>query len=152
VVVKRFIVFSLLLAAPGVGHAVAQSCGTASTGGMTRTQIIALVSNKYACVGNSPSAQWNELHDSSSGSGNVLDYKLGPAHATDPSNTPANPSGSFNVTGPGGDVAPGVIIYTYDGNAYGYYIVNNLTPPRYSFCGQSGGAPQLAVTISASHC
>jgi hypothetical protein len=151
-VVKRLIVFAFLLAAPGIGHAIAQSCASASTAGLSATQIIALVSNKYACVGSSPNAQWNELHNSSSGSGNVLDYKLGPASPTDPSDTPAHPTGTFAVTGPGGNSTPGVIVYTYSSGAYGYYIVNNLSPPRYSFCGQSGGAPQMAVTISASHC
>jgi hypothetical protein len=114
-----------------------------------------LVNGQYACVGTSPNAQWNELHTGNGNSGTMIDWKLGPTDPVDPSTT----VGAYQVTaGPaGGGQNPGLITYTYGSTAYGYYIVANLgasvpNPGQYSFCGYSGGAPQLAVTISASHC
>jgi hypothetical protein len=149
--VMRMTVFAIVLAACGAGQAVAQNCSDASTAGMTPGEIDTLVANKYACVGSSPNAQWNELHAGSQ-SGSVLDYKLGPADPNDPSDTLAHPTGAFRITAPGGAQSPGVITYSYGTNSYGYNVVNNLGPPRYSYCGFTGGAPQLAVTISPSHC
>lgn len=148
---KRIFEFVIALSALAIGPAMAQVCTTASSTGMTPTQIKNLVSSKYACVGSFPNAQWNELHNSTTGSGNVLDYKLGPSSPTDPSDTATHPTGRFAISAPNGGQGPGLITYTYGTNAYAYYVVNNLTPPQYSFCG-TGTAPQLAVTISATHC
>ncbi|HBK05392.1 MAG TPA: hypothetical protein DDZ81_05950 [Acetobacteraceae bacterium] len=148
---KRILGLAVAISAVAVVPAIAQVCTNATTAGMTPGQIKTLVVTKYACVGTFPNAQWNELHNSSTASGNVLDYKLGPTSPTDPSDTPAHPTGQFAISAPNGAQAPGLITYTYGANSYTYYVVNNLTPPRYSFCG-TGAAPQLAVTISATHC
>lgn len=148
---KRIVGTVIISSAIAAGPAMAQTCNSATTAGMTPAQIKTLVSNKYACVGSSPNAQWNELHNSSAATGNVLDYKLGPTSATDPSDTPSHPTGQYAISAPQGAQAPGLITYTYGAQSYAYYIVNNLGAPQYSFCGV-GTAPQLAVTISPSHC
>jgi hypothetical protein len=149
---KRMMAVGTLLAAFGIGHAVAQSCGTAPTAGLTPVQIETLIGGQYACVGSSPTAQWNELHtgSASSSTGSMVDYKLGPTDKVDPSTT----VGTYRISaGPlGGGQNPGLITYTYGSQAYGYYIVDNLSHPQYSFCGATGGVPQLAVTVSGSHC
>jgi hypothetical protein len=151
--VKRTIVFGLSLLVVGTSHVMAQNCVNASTAGMTAGQMNTLISNKYACANFSPTEHWNELHASAAGHGNVLDYKKGPTDPIDPSDTAGHPTGTFTLAnGPGGAQGPGTITYTYPSGSFGYYIVDNLSHPQYSFCGESGGAPQLAVTISPSHC
>lgn len=140
----------MVISAIAAGPAIAQNCTSPSTSGMTPKQIVGLVSNQYACVGSYPNAQWNELHNSTTARGNVLDYKLG-SNPTDPSDTPAHPTGQYAISAPNGTQSPGLITYTYGTNSYTYYVVDNLTHPQYSFCG-TGAAPQLAVTISATHC
>ena len=148
---KRAILLGLIPLAFGAGQAWAQNCTNATTAGMTPTQIRGLVSGQYACVGASPNAQWDELHTGSGATGMVLDYKLGPSSPTDPSDTPAHPTGTYAISAPQGAQAPGLITYTYGSGSFAYRIVNNLGAPLYSFCG-IGAAPQLAVTISPSHC
>jgi hypothetical protein len=151
-VVNRIILFGIALSAFGAGQAAAQNCTTASTAGLKANKISSLIANQYACADLSATEHWNELHNSASGSGSVLDYKKGPTDPVDPSDTVSHPTGTFSITAPSGDANPGVITYTYPSGSFGYYVVNNLTPPLYSFCGESGGAPQLAVTIQATHC
>ena len=149
----RAFVCGLSLVALGAGHALAQTCTNASTAGLTARQLLAVVSNQYVCADITPTQHWNELHASASGRGNVLDYKKGPTDPVDPSDTPTHPTGTFALSnGVGGAQGPGIITYTYGSGSYGYYVVDNLTHPQYSYCGESGGAPNLAVTISPTHC
>ncbi|MDR3533266.1 MAG: hypothetical protein P4L90_22245 [Rhodopila sp.] len=116
-----------------------------------------LLNNRYACVGSSPNASWNELHDS--GSGKVLDYKQGPTDPTDPSDTVSHPTGSYTIVGAGGPQGVGTVTYNYGaGGTYAYNIRANLggtipwkSPATYSFCTTTGGQ-NLAVTIQATHC
>ena len=146
----RGILLMSFLAALSLGHAHAQSCSTASSSGISASAIQSLVANQYACVGTSPNAEWNELHNSNGRAGNVLDYKKGPKDPVDPSDTASHPTGSYVIAGSHNN--PGTITYTYGTNAYGYYVVDTSTAPVYSFCGMSGGAPNLSVTISPTHC
>ncbi len=140
----------LVMLAFSAGEAAAQNCTGAQLG---QAAIGALVTNRYVCVGASPNAQWNELHTG----GKVIDYKLGPSDPVDPSDTVANPTGTY-VIGPGSPQSVGKITYTYPGGGtYSYTVRANLgsTNPAtgtYSFCGASAGSPNLAVTVSASHC
>jgi hypothetical protein len=150
---KRIIVFGIVAMAAVAGQANAQNCATATTAGLTAGQIKTLVSNKYACANLSATEHWNELHNSSTLSGNVLDYKKGPTDPIDPSDTAGHPTGQYKIAiGPGGVQGPGTVTYTYGSLVYSYYIVNNMGAPLYSFCGASGGSPQLAVTVQAGHC
>jgi hypothetical protein len=149
---SRIIVFATLSIIFSLGQAKAQICNDAQTTGLTSPQIISLVSKNYACVGAAPDADWNQLHDSSSASGYVLDWKKGPKDPVDPSDTESHPTGSYLITAPNGTSGPGLITYIYGSNSYGYYVLNNLAVPQYSFCGVSGGAPSLAVLIAPSHC
>lgn len=163
---KRIVVAGILSLMCGSGQAWAQSCTGASTAGITAVNLEALVGGRYACVGSSPTASWNEKHTGSSSSttGFVDDYKLGPSHAVDPSDgigtgLSGHHTGSYRITSPGGAQQTAVITYTYGTSGFGYYVVANLagtipwaSSSTYSFCGMSGGAPNLAVTISASPC
>ena len=121
---------------------------------MTSAAITTLVANRYACVGNYPNAQWNELHSNPY----VLDYKMGPTSPTDPSDTTSHPTGTYAVAGSGGPQTTGTITYTYGSATYGYHVLANETGTNpwtatgnYSFCTTTGGQ-NLLVTISASHC
>ena len=146
---KQILAAVVAVSAITVSPAMAQNCATGT--GMSPSQIQTLVSNKYACVGSSPNAQWNELHNSSGTTGSVLDYKLGPTSTTDPSDTASHPTGQYSIKGDGNSGHPGTITYTYGAQSFAYTVIDNLTHPQYSFCG-TGGAPPLAVTISAAHC
>jgi hypothetical protein len=54
--VKRIVGTVIISSAIAAGPAMAQTCNSATTAGMTPAQIKTLVSNKYACVGSSPNA------------------------------------------------------------------------------------------------
>ncbi|WP_158931899.1 hypothetical protein [Acidisphaera sp. S103] len=155
--VNRFLAAGASLMMFGASHAFGQTCPGATA--LTSSQISSLLTGgggRWACVGNSPNATWNEQHKS----GFVLDYKKGPSDPIDPSDTIAHPTGSYSVvsTNPINSQAPGTITYTYGSASYTYTLYANMsgTIPfsstgTYSFCG-SGSAPMLAVTVSASHC
>jgi len=154
---NRIIAAAAWLLVFGGSHAMAQTCtGTA----LTSSQITSLLTGgnggRYACIGTSPNAQWNELHTG----GNVLDYKRGLNDPVDPSDTPAHPTGTYTIvsTNPVNSQAPGTIAYTYGPLSYTYTIYATGTgtipysnPGTYAFCG-SGGAPTLLVTVSKPHC
>jgi hypothetical protein len=153
--VNRVVVTAMSFLAFGATHAMAQVCPGATA--LTSSQISSLLTGgggRWACAG-SP-LEWNEQHKG----GFVLDYKQGPTSAVDPSDTPSHPTGSYTIisSNPSNSQAPGTITYTYGALSYTYNIYANLTGTipfsstgTYSFCG-SGGAPMLAVTVSASHC
>jgi hypothetical protein len=148
VVVKQILAAVVAVSAIAVGPAVGQICSGGASNDLSLLQIQSLVSGKYACVGSSPNAQWNELHTAA---GTVLDYKLGPTSATDPSDTASHPTGQYTITD-NGNSGHGTITYNYGAQSFAYSVKDNLTHPLYSFCGTGGGAPQLAVTISNGHC
>ncbi len=135
---KRLIIVASIAATFGATPVLAQVCSSGTN--ITGAQLSSLLNNRYACIGSSPNATWNELHTA----GKVLDYKLGPSHATDPSATASNPTGTYATAGSGG--------------TYAYNVRANLTGTipwsgtgTYSFCG-TGGASNFAVTISATNC
>jgi hypothetical protein len=135
------------------GEVSAHNCASGSN--ITSAQILTLLGNRYACIGTSPNASWNELHDVASGK--VLDFKKGPKDPQDPSDTPSHPTGIYTITGAGGTTDVGTVTYNYGaGGSYGYNIRDNLgssapAPGIYSFC-TSGGGQSLAVTVSAGPC
>lgn len=139
----------------GLGEALAQSCSTGSK--LSPSQIRSIINGKYACANLSTTQHWNEVHTGSgfANSGQVLDYKQGPGHPTDPSDTVAHPTGTYSVSQAGADI--GQVVYNYGaGGTYGYTVRANLgsTPPSlglYSFC-TTGGGINIAVTMSAGHC
>ena len=143
---KAIIIASTLVFTLGTGSAFAQNCASGTL--ISQIQIQNLLTSKYACVGTPPTASWNELHSG----GSVIDYKLGPTHAVDPSKT----VGSYSFSGQ----AIGAVTYIYlnGGGTYSYNIRNNLGGTlgtggsgSFSFCG-IGGAPNLAVKVQASNC
>ena len=139
----------------GLGEALAQSCSTGTK--LSPSQIRSIINGKYACANLSATQRWNEVHTGSgfANSGQVLDYKQGPGHPTDPSDTVAHPTGTYSVSQAGADI--GQVVYNYGaGGTYGYTVRANLgsTPPSlglYSFC-TTGGGINIAVTMSAGHC
>ncbi len=150
---KRLIIVASIAATFGATPVLAQVCSSGTN--ITGAQLSSLLNNRYACIGSSPNATWNELHTA----GKVLDYKLGPSHATDPSATASNPTGTYATAGSGGPQGPGTVTYNYgSGGTYAYNVRANLTGTipwsgtgTYSFCG-TGGASNFAVTISATNC
>jgi len=151
--VGRIVIAGALAVVLSAGSASAQTCtGTP----MTSAAITSLIAGRYACANISPTQHWNELHQA----GKVLDYKKGPTDPIDPSDTATHPTGTFAVTGSGGPQTTGTVTYNYGaGGTYGYNIYANGTGTNpfsatgtYSFCGVTGGAPQLLVTVSSSHC
>jgi len=151
----RFAVAFLALGAfPAItgGHAFAANCIVSlSNAPLSASDVSNLLTGRYACIGTSPSATWNELHNGTQ----VLDYKKGPADPTDPSDTPAHPTGTYTVIGS----ATGTVTYNYGaGGTYGFNILANQSGTNpfsssggYSFCTTTGGT-NLDVTISAAHC
>jgi hypothetical protein len=134
-------------------EASAQDCVSGSN--ITGEQMNTLLNNRYACIGTSPAASWNELHDQASGK--VLDFKKGPKDPRDPSDTPAHPTGIYTIIGVAGPESAGIVTYTYgSAETYGYNIRANLgsstpAPGIYSFCTSTGGQ-NLAVTVSTGPC
>lgn len=151
---KRIMTAGALALVPGAGQAMAQNCTSGTL--LTEAQISNLLANRYACANISATEHWNELHSSPY----VLDYKEGPTDPVDPSDTVSHPTGTYAITGVSGPQTTGTVTYNYGaGGTYGYNIYANGsgTVPfgstgTYSFCGVSGGAPQLLVTISTAHC
>lgn len=141
----RAFVCGLSLLALSAGDALAQNCVNASTAGLPSASITTLVTNQYVCANISPTQHWNELHSSP----DALDYKMGPTDPVDRSDTATHPTGRYAISN---GTVRGITTYTYGSDSYGYYVVGNLTHPQYSFCGESGGAPNLAVTMLPAHC
>ena len=79
----RITMVGCLLAAGLVGQAAAQSC----PGGTSRVNNVRdLVGGKTLCAARSPD-RWQEFHSGGPASGALIDYKLGPANAVDPTKT-----------------------------------------------------------------
>jgi DNA-binding transcriptional regulator YdaS (Cro superfamily) len=139
----------------GLGEALAQNCSTGTK--LSPSQIRSVINGRYACANLSPTEHWNEVHTGTgiSSSGQVLDYKKGPGHPTDPSDTVAHPTGTYSVSPAGADT--GQVVYNYGaGGTYGYTIRANLgsASPNlglYSFC-TTGGGINIAVNMSSGHC
>ena len=112
---------------------------------LTDLQIEALLGGSEACV---PTAgpPWNnqEYHtgNATSPSGNIIDYKLGPAA---PGNTdPTTQIGTYNIVSVGLRPSYGVITYTYTGNpsaVFSYEIWGPNASGYYDFC----NGPSLVV-------
>jgi hypothetical protein len=102
------------------------------------------VANNYVCA-QFGSDKWNELHQAAGMKGLMIDFKLGPTDPIDPSKV----VGSY-VISTNSDIR-GEIVYTYSASSYGYQVYKRGIA-NVSFCGNLGGAPQLAVTIAVTHC
>lgn len=128
-----------------LGPAVAQvpscSCDTTATRTANRDVLAALLAGRMACaaVGNE---QWQEWHNGSVlAGGEVVDYKMGPGHAVDPS----KPVGTYLVTD------NNTVRYTYSPSAIYEYQVCAAVGGNYTFCAvSSGGRNITGVKVGGS--
>lgn len=125
---------TLLLSAGGQSVA---AC--APGGGVTAVNTVAtlntLLSGNTVCsppTASQPNFQWQELHQAG---GALIDFKRGPGHAVDPSET----VGSWAATSPVPSGARATVTHTYlgAGGTYIYSVFNN-GDGTHSFCGANG--------------
>jgi hypothetical protein len=120
-----------------------------ATGAASKVSLSALLGNRYACATRSGES-WNDLHQGSpSGfSGNVQDYKRGPADPVDPSTV----VGTYTIN-QGTAGGPDSITYNYgSGGTFSYIVKPNATTAGvYTFCNVAT-SQIISVTVSASHC
>lgn len=104
-----------------------------SSAPLNQSQLLVVLSNNTVCAVRG-SDRWQELHQSG---GALIDYKLGPGHPVDPSET----VGSWSIVGTG---ANATVVYNYgSGGTYTYKVYPN-GGNNYSFC---VGATELLATV-----
>jgi hypothetical protein len=129
---RSVILVAGLLSVAGVGNASAQCAPQ-----MTLSQLQALLSNRTACVGITPSATWSEWHNGTT-TGSVVDWKKGPGDPVDPTAI----VGTYAITG---DTQGSAITYIYASASYTYTVTQGVGPV-YTFC-PAGGGTNFSVTI-----
>lgn len=103
------------------GGALAQSCPCTNANRVTGAALDTLVSGKTVCA-SFGGERWQEFHQ---GTGSLIDYKLGPGHAVDPSTSVGSWSRSGNT-----------LVYNYGSGGLFSYEVCTATPGGpYAFCG-----------------
>ena len=113
------------------GEAMAACSGTP----LTQSQLTLILTSNTVCAVRS-SERWQELHQTG---GALIDFKLGPGHPVDPSET----VGSWSIGG--NSVATVVYNYGSVGGTYSYQVYPN-GGNNYSFC---AGSTDLPTTIKA---
>lgn len=134
---KTFVLASTMALALVSGEAMAVCSGNSR---LNATQLGTVLTNNTVCVANGTGWEWQELH---AGNGNLVDYKRGPGHAIDPSET----VGSWSVNGTGNGAT---VRHNYgSGGSYDYSVFDNGNG-THSFCSsrpeivgrvKSGGGP-----------
>ncbi len=125
------------LIASSVGLLVAAVCGQAfaacdNASRLNAAQIGALLAGNTVCVPavTVPTMTWQELHSGGAAGGSLIDFKRGPGHPVDPSET----VGSWTVTGTG--VGNSFVIHNYGtGGSFTYEVhgTGNVGD-NHSFC------------------
>ena len=124
---KKFVLVAIMASSLVSGQAMA-ACTTATR--LAGPAISALLENNTVCVPTVtiPTMTWQELHQGTSG-GALVDYKRGPGHPVDPSET----VGTWTVTGQGN--SPGTVVHNYgSGGSYTYTVHSTPVSNIYSFC------------------
>lgn len=112
---------------------IAAPVHAACTGGfLNGSAVISALSGKTVCSpsgcsSSSGNCSWSEYHAAASG---LFDYKRGPGHPVDPTDTTSIGTWSVSTTGP----TQGKITYTYSGGHTGIYDVHDDGGGNYSFC------------------
>ncbi len=122
-----------------------QAQGSCSCGPGSRVQpaatVATLLGGKTACamVG---TERWQEFHQgNTTAGGNLIDYKRGPGHPTDPTAT----VGTWSTSGTGSSSR---VIYNYgSGGVYSYEVCQNGATIR--FCGTPYGGRDIAGSLVA---
>jgi hypothetical protein len=114
---------ALVLAFTGAAQAQTTcSCDASATRTADQAALVALLTNKMVC-GNVGNEVWQEWHNGTS-AGQIVDYKLGPSNAVDPSTQ----VGTYSV-------ANNTVTYNYTGGgSYSYEVCQGAA--SYTFCGQ----------------
>ncbi len=114
---------------------------------LSAAQISALVGGNTVCVPNVtvPTMTWQELHvgTSTSTTGALIDFKRGPGHAVDPSET----VGTWTVNGTGAGNATITHSYNAGGGSYIYTVHGTgVVGSDHSFC---VGATEIVARVKA---
>ena len=138
---KNFVLVAAMAGSLVSGHALA-ACDTGSR--LAAAAIRTLLGNNTVCVPASPSPNmtWQELHVGTT-SGALIDYKRGPGHAVDPSET----VGSWTVNGTG--VGNSTVTHAYSGGGGTYiYTVHGtgVADTNHSFC---GGPTEIVARVKS---
>ena len=144
---SKKLAIAALLALAGAAQAQTlppSTCSCDATPGATRTvtnaDLVLLLTNRMVC-GNVGGEKWQEWHNGSS-SGPIVDYKLGPGVAPDPSTQVGTYAVSNNE-----------VTYTYDGGGgtYKYEVCLASGGGSYTFCGAKNfGRDITGVKIGGS--
>ena len=122
-----------------------QACPCAGGTRVTDAALVSLLSNRMACavLGNE---RWQEWHNGTT-SGPLVDYKKGPGHSTDPSET----VGTYSIVGSGAtNPNASRVRYTYTGDtSYEYAVCQEGGAVH--FCGaEYGGRNITNAAVSGS--
>ena len=137
---RKYIMKSSLLAvvislgSVGLAGQAAAACASPASTLLSHSALLSLVTGRTVCVPNGTEWQWQEQHNAS---GALSDYKRGPGHAVDPSET----VGSWSVSNKGGNAT---IEHNYGSGGTFTYSVWDNNNGTYSFC---SGAPEIVATV-----
>ena len=149
---KTIVLAALTTALSGAAQSQACICnGGSGTQLTTVAAVQAVLANKMVCaaVGGE---QWQEWHNGGA-SGPVVDYKMGPGHAVDPSSQ----TGTYQLVDLAGNprisrvqrAAGAAVDYTYGANTYTYGVCQ--TGATYAFCGVAfGGRDITGARVSST--
>ena len=91
----RVFAASWMLSASFIGQALAQTACPNGTSALTQAEVVALVAGRTMCAARAPD-RWQEFHSGATAAGGPLnDWKRGPGHPVDPTET----VGSWSVNG-----------------------------------------------------
>ena len=124
---KKFVLVAVMASSLVSAQAIA-ACDNPSR--LSGPAISALLAGNTVCVPATTIATmtWQELHQGTSG-GALVDYKRGPGHPVDPSET----VGTWTVTGQGS--SPGTVVHNYgSGGSYTDTVHSTSISNIYSFC------------------
>ena len=133
---KTFVLASTIALALVSGEAMAVCLGGTR---LDAAQITALLTNNTVCVpaATVPNMTWQELHV---GGGSLVDFKRGPGHAIDPTET----VGTWSVSGT--EAGNSIVTHNYgSGGTYTYSVFGSgVVGDPHSFCGSS---PEIAARV-----
>lgn len=135
---KAFVLAATMACALVSGEAMAACTGNS----LNVAQLNTLLTGNTVCVPATtvPNMTWQELHSSA---GSLVDYKRGPGHPIDPSET----VGSWSVSGnPAGNSA--TVTHNYgSGGSYTYSVYGTgVVGTNHSFC---GSGPEIVARVKA---
>ena len=136
---KKFVLVAVMASSLVSGQAMA-ACTNATR--LNAAQISALLGGNTVCVPavTANPMTWQELHQGTSG-GALVDYKRGPGHPVDPSET----VGTWTVNGGGQGNSSVTHVYSGAGGSYTYTVHGSgAVGTNHSFCPIAGGAEIVA--------